>query len=39
MASFNQLRDWTDGCIAVTDDESDAIMTVVKVGTAVEIVA
>ncbi|MEK6203202.1 MAG: L,D-transpeptidase family protein [Psychrobacter sp.] len=38
LASVNQLRDWTDGCIAVTDEEMDEIMAMVKVGTAIEIV-
>ncbi len=38
LASVNQLRDWTEGCIAVTDEEMDEIMAMVKVGTAIEIV-
>ena len=29
----NQKRDWTNGCIAVTNSEMDEIMTLVKVGT------
>jgi murein L,D-transpeptidase YafK len=31
------LHDWTDGCIAVTDDEMDEIWKLVPVGTSVEI--
>jgi murein L,D-transpeptidase YafK len=31
------LHDWTDGCIAVTDEEMDEIWKLVPVGTAVEI--
>ena len=38
LAWVNQRRDWTDGCIAVTDSEMDEIMEAVKVGTAIEIV-
>ena len=38
LASVNQLSDWTEGCIAVTDEEMDEIMAMVKVGTAIEIV-
>lgn len=32
-----QRFDWTDGCIAVTDQEMDEIWTMVKNGTAIEI--
>jgi len=35
---LNQSRDWTDGCIAVTNDEMDTIMEAVKVDTMIEIV-
>ena len=35
---LNQQRDWTEGCIAVTNDEMDEIMAAVKVGTPIEIV-
>ncbi|MGB6824938.1 L,D-transpeptidase family protein [Psychrobacter sp.] len=35
---LNQSRDWTDGCIAVTNDEMDTIMVAVKIGTVIEIV-
>lgn len=38
LALINQLRDWTDGCIAVTDAEMDEIMAVVAIGTPIEIV-
>ena len=31
------LHDWTDGCIAVTDDEIDEIWKLVPVGTPIEI--
>ena len=35
---LNQQRDWTEGCMAVTNDEMDEIMAAVKIGTAIEIV-
>ena len=38
LGVLNQQRDWTEGCIAVTDDEMDEIMAAVKVGTSIEIV-
>ncbi len=38
LAAITQQRDWTDGCIAVTNDEMDEIMAVYKVGMAIEIV-
>ena len=38
LASITQRLDWTEGCIAVTNDEMDEIMAAVKVGTAIEIV-
>ena len=31
------LHDWTDGCVAVTDEEMDEIWKLVPIGTAVEI--
>jgi murein L,D-transpeptidase YafK len=31
------LRDWTDGCIAVTNEEMDEIWNLVRVGTPIEI--
>jgi murein L,D-transpeptidase YafK len=33
----HSLHDWTDGCIAVTDDEIDEIWKSVPKGTAIEI--
>ena len=33
-----QKSDWTEGCIAVTNDEMDEIMVAVNVGTPIEIV-
>ena len=38
LAILNQQRDWTAGCMAVTNDEMDEIMAAVKVGTPIEIV-
>jgi len=38
LAMLNQQRDWTAGCLAVTNDEMDEIMATVKVGTPIEIV-
>lgn len=38
LAAVNQQRDWTDGCIAVTDDEMDEIMAAVKLGTSIDII-
>lgn len=38
LAPIMQQRDWTDGCIAVTDKEMDEIMDLVKVGTKIKIV-
>ncbi|MBF0658723.1 L,D-transpeptidase family protein [Psychrobacter sp. NG25] len=38
LAAINQKYDWTDGCIAVTDDEMDEIMAAVTLGTSIEIV-
>jgi len=38
LASVNQQRDWTDGCIAVTDDEMDEIMAAVKIDTSIDII-
>ena len=38
LAFINQKYDWTDGCIAVTDDEMDEIMAAIKIGTPIEIV-
>ena len=38
LAKLTQQRNWTDGCIAVTNPEMDEIMSAVKVGTPIEIV-
>lgn len=38
LAGITQRLDWTEGCIAVTNDEMDEIMAAVKVGTTIEIV-
>ncbi|WP_350560915.1 L,D-transpeptidase family protein [Psychrobacter sp. CAL346-MNA-CIBAN-0220] len=38
LALVNQQRDWTDGCIAVTNDEMNEIMAAVKLGIPIEIV-
>ncbi len=38
LAAVTQKRDWTDGCIAVTDDEMDEIMSVYQAGMPIEIV-
>lgn len=38
LAPMMQLRDWTDGCVAVTDNEMDEIMDLVNVGTKIKIV-
>jgi murein L,D-transpeptidase YafK len=37
MGKFHRLLDWTDGCIAVTNEEMDTIWALVDVGTPVEI--
>lgn len=37
MGRFHHLDDWTDGCIAVTNEEMDEIWEVVKYGTKIEI--
>ncbi len=38
LAMLTQRRDWTNGCIAVTDQEMDEIMAVYKAGMPIEIV-
>lgn len=38
LAAITQKRDWTEGCIAVTNNEMDEIMAAVKIGTPIEIV-
>ena len=37
IGAAHRLRDWTDGCIAVTDEEMDEIWEAVPNGVAVEI--
>ena len=37
VGSAHRLHDWTDGCIAVTNEEIDEIYPLVDVGTPVEI--
>ena len=39
IGSVHRARDWTDGCIAVTNDEMDEIWRAVPDGTAIEIKA
>lgn len=38
LAALTQQRDWTDGCIAVTDKDMDEIMSIYKAGMSIEIV-
>ncbi len=37
LGAGHRLRDWTDGCVAVTDEEIDEIWRVVPDGTVIEI--
>lgn len=37
VGAAHRLKDWTDGCIAVTDEEIDEIWAVVPDGTPIEI--
>lgn len=37
MGKFHRLKDWTAGCIAVTDDEVDELYNVVKENAVIEI--
>lgn len=37
VGKAHRLRDWTEGCIAVTDQEMDEIWALVPVGTPIEI--
>jgi murein L,D-transpeptidase YafK len=37
LAGLHLWRDWTDGCVAVTDRQIDEIWPLVDIGTAVEI--
>jgi len=38
IGPLHRLYDWTEGCIAVTDEEMDEIWSLVEVGTPVQIV-
>jgi murein L,D-transpeptidase YafK len=37
VGKAHTLHDWTDGCVAVTDEEMDEIWKLVRVGTPIEI--
>ena len=37
IGEAHRLRDWTDGCVAVTNEEMDEIWKLVRVGTPIEI--
>jgi hypothetical protein len=37
IGAAHRLKDWTEGCIAVTDDEIDEIWKAVPDGTQIEI--
>jgi murein L,D-transpeptidase YafK len=37
VGKAHSLHDWTDGCIAVSNEEMDEIWTLVRVGTPIEI--
>jgi murein L,D-transpeptidase YafK len=37
VGKAHTLHDWTDGCVAVTDEEMDEIWKLVPVGTSIEI--
>jgi len=37
VGKAHTLHDWTDGCIAVSNEEMDEIWTLVRVGTPIEI--
>ena len=37
IGAKHRLTDWTDGCIAVTNEEIDEIYPLVKIGTRIEI--
>jgi murein L,D-transpeptidase YafK len=37
LGKAHTLHDWTDGCVAVTDEEMDEIWKVVRVGIPIEI--
>ena len=37
LGKFQRWNDWTDGCIALTDEEIDELYAAVKIGTPIEI--
>ncbi len=37
VGASHRAKDWTDGCIAVTDEEIEEIWKAVEDGTAIEI--
>ncbi|MCJ8318510.1 MAG: L,D-transpeptidase family protein [Colwellia sp.] len=37
LSSFRKNFDWTNGCIAISNDEMDEFMTLVSVGTTIQI--
>lgn len=37
LSAATQTRDWTDGCIALTDQEMDDFLSLVKIGTIITI--
>ena len=37
IGAMHRFRDWTHGCIAVTNDEIEEIWEMVRVGTPIEI--
>jgi len=37
VGKAHTLHDWTDGCIAVTDEEMDELWKLIRVGTPIEI--
>ena len=37
VGKAHTLHDWTDGCVAVTDEEMDELWKLVRVGTPIEI--
>jgi hypothetical protein len=37
VTESNTLHDWTDGCIAVTNQEMDELWKLVRVGTPIDI--
>ena len=37
VGKAHAVHDWTDGCVAVTDEEMDEIWKLVRVGTPIEI--